>query len=370
MNWMSSVFFKVCLFGFIGLACPTALLKAEGIIKGTVLDKNSGEPVIGAAVMLEQTLKGAATDLDGSFSISGIPAGKYNLHVSCLSYTTLKVEGVEITDDRTVELKIVLEAATEALEEVTVRAVRKMNSEVAMVNAVKASPVVMSAVSSQLITKSQDRDASEVVKRIPGISIIDDKFVIARGLSQRYNNVWINNSAVPSSEADSRAFSFDIVPSAQIENIMIMKSPSPEIPADFTGGFIKISTKDTPEKNQYMLSYGVSVNDRTHFRNFKYNKGSQEEKLEKIMIQKWIALYPNGQEAWTEWRRTGYPKLHQVQENRGSANGITKDKGIRRMVYPISFSQSAEDRANYEDAISKLKDKTDKATSRLWWDCR
>ena len=65
MNWMSSVFFKVCLFGFIGLACPTALLKAEGIIKGTVLDKNSGEPVIGAAVMLEQTLKGAATDLDG-----------------------------------------------------------------------------------------------------------------------------------------------------------------------------------------------------------------------------------------------------------------------------------------------------------------
>lgn len=52
MNWMSSVFFKVCLFGFIGLACPTALLKAEGIIKGTVLDKNSGEPVIGAAVML------------------------------------------------------------------------------------------------------------------------------------------------------------------------------------------------------------------------------------------------------------------------------------------------------------------------------
>ena len=54
MNWMSSVFFKVCLFGFIGLACPTALLKAEGIIKGTVLDKNSGEPVIGAAVMLEQ----------------------------------------------------------------------------------------------------------------------------------------------------------------------------------------------------------------------------------------------------------------------------------------------------------------------------
>ncbi len=98
--------------------------------------------------------------------------------------------------------------------------------------------------------------------------------------------------------------------------------------------------------------------------------GNNEEKLEKIMIQKWIALYPNGQEAWTEWRRTGYPKLNQVKENKGGAEGITKEKGIRRMVYPIKFSQSAEDRANYEDAVSKLKDKKDKATSRLWWDAR
>lgn len=88
------------------------------------------------------------------------------------------------------------------------------------------------------------------------------------------------------------------------------------------------------------------------------------------MIQKWIALYPNGQEAWTEWRRTGYPKLNQVQVNRGSGQGITKEDGIRRMVYPISFSQSAEDKANYDDAVSKLKDKVDKATSRLWWDAR
>lgn len=98
--------------------------------------------------------------------------------------------------------------------------------------------------------------------------------------------------------------------------------------------------------------------------------GTPEEKLEKIIIQKWIALYPNGQEAWTEWRRTGYPKLNPIQENRGEGSGITKEKGIRRMVYPFSFSQSEKDRENYNDAVSKLKDKTDRATSRLWWDTR
>ena len=83
------------------------------------------------------------------------------------------------------------------------------------------------------------------------------------------------------------------------------------------------------------------------------------------MIQKWIALFPNGQEAWTEWRRTGYPKLNTVQVNNG--NDISDIKGIRRMVYPRSFSQSKEDRANYQDAVSKLGAGGDKATTDLWW---
>ena len=97
--------------------------------------------------------------------------------------------------------------------------------------------------------------------------------------------------------------------------------------------------------------------------------GGTEEKLEKIIIQKWIALYPNGHEAWTEWRRTGYPKLNQVQTNRGQ--GVTREGGIRRMVYPLSFSQSADDRANYEEALNLLggADK-DKAITQLWWDCK
>lgn len=98
--------------------------------------------------------------------------------------------------------------------------------------------------------------------------------------------------------------------------------------------------------------------------------GTTEEKLEKIMIQKWIAMYPNGQEAWTEFRRTGYPALNPIAVNSGASQGVTAERGIRRMTYPQSFSQSAEDAANYQDAVSKLKDGTDTPTSRLWWDCR
>ena len=113
-----------------------------------------------------------------------------------------------------------------------------------------------------------------MIRRVPGVSLIDDKFVMVRGLSQRYNNVWINGGAVPSSEADSRAFSFDLIPSSQIDNMQIVKTPSPEYPADYTGGFITITTKDIPAENTAELSVGGNWNDISSFSDFKYAKGS------------------------------------------------------------------------------------------------
>jgi Outer membrane receptor proteins, mostly Fe transport len=102
---------------------------------------------------------------------------------------------------------------------------------------------------------------------------------MVRGLSQRYNNVWINGSAVPSSEPDSRAFSFDIIPSSQLDNMVIVKSPAPEYPADFTGGFIMVNTKDMPSENSFNISLGTSINDQTHFKDFIYNQGSSTDFL-------------------------------------------------------------------------------------------
>ena len=95
--------------------------------------------------------------------------------------------------------------------------------------------------------------------------------------------------------------------------------------------------------------------------------GTDEEKLEKIMIQKWIALYPNGQEAWSEYRRTGYPKLHSVITNYSNGE-IDSEVGIRRMRFPTNKSTSAEDIANLESARKLLRGGLDKAGTRLWWD--
>lgn len=102
-------------------------------------------------------------------------------------------------------------------------------------------------------------------------------------------------------------------------------------------------------------------------------EGNSEQKLEKIMIQKWLALYPNGQEAWTEWRRTGYPKLHKVLNNRGTSQGATLEGGIRRMIYPQSFYTTAEDKAIYDEALKLLNNgqgAQDYSDVNLWWDCK
>lgn len=268
--------FRALLFVCTLVFFHSSVLYAQntGIISGVVIDSLSKEPIIGATIVVSGTTRGTSSDLDGRFSIANLTPGEYSLDVSMLSYAGQRIEGIPVRADQATAVNISLTEQSEMVDEVVVTAVRRTNSEAAVLSDIRRSLQVVSGVSSQTIAKTQDRDAGEVVRRIPGISLIDDKFVIARGLAQRYNNVWVNNAAVPSSEADTRAFSFDIIPAGQIENIMILKSPAPEVPADFTGGFIKINTKDLPTESSLTVSYATGINTATHFSAFRYNPGS------------------------------------------------------------------------------------------------
>lgn len=252
----------------------TAFRAYAADIKGKVTDSTTGETLIGATVQIEGTTKAAATDIDGLFTFSGLDeSANYTLTIKYISYKTTKIDGVRAEAQPQV-LEIKLKPDEQTLKEVTVTGVARKNTEIAVIQMTKSSPVIVSNVSAQEITKTQDTNAGEVIRRVPGVSLIDDKFVMVRGLSQRYNNVWINGGAVPSSEADSRAFSFDLIPSSQIDNMQIVKTPSPEYPADYTGGFITITTKDIPAENTAELSVGGNWNNISSFSDFKYAKGS------------------------------------------------------------------------------------------------
>ena len=247
-------------------------------LSGVILDKQYGDPMMGATVQLVGTGLGAVADMDGNYLINNISPGTYIIEVKYVGYKEIHLTNVKIDKEPTI-MNFELESDAQALGEVAVVARLKRNTDVSMMTAQRQSLLVQSGVSAQQISKTQDRDASEVIKRVPGVSIIDEKFVMVRGLSQRYNNVWINGGAVPSSEADARAFSFDIIPSSQLDNMVIVKSPAPEYPADFTGGFILLNTKEMPSENSFLVSIGTSINDQTHFRNFLSNAGSSTDFL-------------------------------------------------------------------------------------------
>lgn len=257
--------FLVMLFWLCGATATEA-----GTVEGIVTDTTDNQGLIGAVVSAGS--RATATDIDGHFSIE-LPAGEYRFEVSYVGYKSQAKEAVSVPATGTIAINFALSPDIEQLGEVTVTAVARRDTEVAQIQSQRQSLVVQSGISARQIERSQDKNASEVIRRVPGVSIIDERFIIVRGLSQRYNNVWLNGGAVPSSEADTRAFSFDIIPAQQVDNIVIVKSPAPEYPADFTGGFVLVNTKQQPTDTGLKLSIGVGYNDKTHFRNFLSSEG-------------------------------------------------------------------------------------------------
>ena len=259
---------------WVGVFLSFSLWAQTGVICGTVTDAKMKEPLIGASVVIEGTTVGAITDIDGNFRIENVRPGTYTVAASYVSYQTQTVKDVPVVARQEAVLNIELSDANLQLQNVVVVAQRKLGTEMAVLNTVRKSLPVVNGISAQQISKTQDSDAAEVLRRIPGITIVDDRFIVVRGLAQRYNNVWLNNATTPSSETDSRAFSFDVLPSSLIDNMMIYKSPSAELPADFSGGFVRVLTKNIPEGNTLNVSYQVGFNTNSAFRDFQLTKGS------------------------------------------------------------------------------------------------
>lgn len=240
---------------------------SQGVIKGTVVDAQSGETLIGCNVYIQGTTIGVTTDLDGNYVIRNVKPGKYTLVASYVSYDPTTIE-VQVPASGEVNVPIQLNPATIAISEVNVVAKKKYDTEMAMLSTIKSKEIIISGISNQQIQKSQDKDAAEVLRRVPGITITDGRFVVIRGLYERYNSVLLNGVTAPSSEADQRAFSFDLVPSGMIDNIIVYKSPAPELPADFAGSAINITTKNVLDENSFSFSYTAGYTQQTTFKNF------------------------------------------------------------------------------------------------------
>ena len=249
-----------------------------GKIVGKIVDAKTGETLPGATVLVEGTTKGVSSDFDGNFSLGGLQPGKYTLIASYITYDNKKFVDVVVKANDVTDFNITLDqSSSQTLVEVVVQAeMNKENTNTVLVMQ-KNNASVSDGISSESIKKTPDRTTSDVIKRISGATIQDNKFAIIRGMSDRYNAAFINGAPLPSSESDKKAFSFDIFPANLLDNIVILKTATPDLPGDFAGGVIQINTKSIPEKNSQTISIGGGYNTQTTFKDYKTYKGGKTD---------------------------------------------------------------------------------------------
>jgi hypothetical protein len=263
------LFFLTILFTTLSFA------QNKSVIKGKITDKDMNNASLAFAnVSVKGTTYGATTNEKGEYSIS-LVAGEYTLVYSFIGYENLE-KAIVLKANETVEINAALGSGGYKIEDVVVKSVKKRNTETAILTEIKEAKQVVSAISAEQMSKGTDGNAAQAIQRVPGITIVDGKFVMIRGLSERYNNVLINGSLAPRTEVDKRTFSFDLVPTGLLDKMVIYKTGTADKPGDFSGGIISLNTvENTTEFTRLDLSFGYRSG--TSFNDYLQSEGSNTD---------------------------------------------------------------------------------------------
>jgi len=243
---------KIILFT-IPLICSSLLFAQQGKLRGTIIDDENAETLIGVSVVINGTTIGTITDLDGNYSLSLEP-GTYTVNYSYISYATQKVTDVVIKANETKTIDLRLGSDAEQIGEVVVTAQRIMNSETALLTIQKKSANVLDAVSAETFMKTGDNDAGAAIRRVTGVSVEGGKYVYVRGLGDRYTKTQLNGVDIPGLDPDRNTVQMDIFPANLLDNIVVYKTFTPELPGDFTGGMVDVKTKSFPSTETFAFT--------------------------------------------------------------------------------------------------------------------
>jgi hypothetical protein len=252
MKWMMMTVLA-CMLAATAL-CASA---RAGTLSGTIEDEKTHEKLIGANVLVVGTNVGTVTDLDGRFVLDNVPAGTYSIRVSYMGYSAKVITGVEIKDGDATRLKIGIAPVDGAstddatrIDDTYVTAERVRNTNASILAERQRSAVIGDAISAEQISKSPDGTSGDALKRVTGLSVVDNKFVFIRGITDRYNTTTLNGVGVTSTDTDvdKKSFSFDLVPASLLANTVVVKTATPDLPGDFSGGMVQVNTLDFPSE--------------------------------------------------------------------------------------------------------------------------
>ena len=247
------------------LMISTFIYAQKGTIRGTVYEGGTGETLVGVSVVIEGTYTGTSTDLDGKFSID-IEPGTYNVTLTFISFQPITISDVVVKPDEVTLLNnIELKESNIQLQDVVVSAKVLRNTEAALQTIKRNSTVILDGISSAKMSLIGDATAVEAAKRVTGVSVEGGKYIYVRGLGDRYSKTTLNNVDIPGLDPDRNSLQLDIFPTNLIENMMVSKNFTADMPADFTGGLMNVETKDFPEEKMMSISVSTSFNPDMHF---------------------------------------------------------------------------------------------------------
>jgi len=253
------------------LVCFLQVALAQHVkLTGKVINSKN-EPVIGVSVKIDGTATGTTTDGEGRYTLNLTAGKKYVIEFSAIGYESKSISETEVAAGIINELNITLEVKAKTGDNVVVTA-KTSTARRETVNAViafqKNTNTVASVISAESIRRSPDKNTGEVLKRTPGASLQEGRFIVVRGLADRYNQAMLNGILLTSTEPDRKTFSFDLIPAPMIDNIVINKAFVPEYPGEWAGGLIQVNTKDIPAKGFFNVQLGTGFNTQTTGKKF------------------------------------------------------------------------------------------------------
>jgi hypothetical protein len=233
-----------------------------------VVDRSTGRPITGARVMVVGIQGVVECDLDGRYRTPAVPVGVVSVRAMYIGYTPQQVDSVRVIANQAVTVDFALVAQAVELAEIEVQSQvlpRTQASDAGLLGLQQAAAAASDGISAEAISKTPDSDAGDAVTRITGVTVVDDKTAVVRGLGERYTNTLLNGVETASPEPLKRTVPLDIFSASLLESIVATKSATPDRPGDFAGGSLEIKTKDFPENFSASLRASEKFNSEATF---------------------------------------------------------------------------------------------------------
>jgi outer membrane receptor protein involved in Fe transport len=138
-------------------------------------------------------------------------------------------------------------------------------------------PSVVDTIGAEAISRLGDSTVAASLRRVPGLSLVSDKFVYIRGLGERYSATSLNGSDIPSPDLTRNVIPLDIFPTSVVESVRVQKAWSPDLPANFGGGSVNIRSKGIPDRFELNFELSSGLNTETSGDALSYRGGDDDD---------------------------------------------------------------------------------------------